>query len=91
MSRTRLLNKVAEYMRNEIAFLSCPGIASVFMLNEKASQIFKLERIDEEDDDINLRLIPEKTNSEANSLPRYDDVYKNLTKESLFDDTSSTI
>ena len=91
MSRTRLLNKIAEYMRNEIVFLSCPGIASVIMLNEKAPQIFKFERIDEEDDDINLRLIPEKTNSEANSLPRYDDVYKNVTRESLFDDTSSTI
>ena len=61
------------------------------MLNEKASQIFKFERVDEEDDDINLRLISKKINSEVKSLSLIDDVYKNLTRESLFDDTSSTI
>ena len=70
--------------------LPSPGLASIIILNEKASQIFKFERVDEEDDDINLRLIAKKINSEVKSLSRNDDAYKNLTRESLFDDTSST-
>ena len=34
---TRLLNKVTEYLRNEVVVLSSPGVASIIMLNEKAS------------------------------------------------------
>ena len=71
-------------MGNEVVVLSSPGIASVIMLKEEASQIFKFERVDEEDDDINLRLTAKKINSEVKSLSRDDDVYKNLTRESLF-------
>ena len=87
----QILSKLTEYMGNEVVVLSSPGVASIIMLNEKASQIFKFERVDEEDDDINLRLIAKKINSEVKSLSRNDDVYKNLTSESLFDNTSSTI
>ena len=54
LNRTRLLNKVTEYMGNEVVVQLSPGVASIIMFNEKASQTFKFERIDEEDDDINL-------------------------------------
>ena len=37
LNQTRLLNKVTEYMGNEVVVLSSPGIASLIMLNEKAS------------------------------------------------------
>ena len=81
LNQTRLLNKVTEYTGNEVVVLSSPGVASIIMLNEKASQIFKFERVDEEDDNINLRLIAKKIDSEVKSLSRNDDVYKNLTRE----------
>ena len=55
-------------MGNEVVVLSSPGVAFVIMLKEKASQIFKFERVDEEDDDINLRLIAKKINSEVKRL-----------------------
>ena len=65
----RLLNKVTEHMGNEVVVLSSPGVASIIMLIEKASQMFfKFERVDEEGDDINLRLIPEKTYSKVKIL-----------------------
>ena len=54
------------------------------MLNEKFSQIFKFERVDEEDDNINLRLIAKKINSEIKSLSRNDHVHKSVTRETLF-------
>ena len=44
-------------MGNKVVVLLSPGVASVIMFNEKASQTFKFKRVDEEDDDINLRLI----------------------------------
>ena len=69
LNRTRLLNKVTEYMGNEVVVQLSPGVASIIMFNEKASQTFKFERIDEEDDDINLRPIAKKINSEI-SLSR---------------------
>ena len=78
-------------MGNEVVVLSSPVVASIIMLNEKALQIFKFERVDEENDDVNLRLIAKKINSEVKGLSCNDDVYKNLIRESLFDDTSSTI
>ena len=65
-----------------------PGVASIIMLNEKALQIFKFERAYEEDDDINLRLNGRKINFEVKSLSCNDDAYKNLSRESLFNDTS---
>ena len=40
------------------------------MFNEKASQTFKFKRVDEEDDDINLRLIAKEINSEVKGLLR---------------------
>ena len=86
-----LLNKETEYMGNEVMILKFPGVATIVMLNEKASQILKFERVDEWDDDIDLRLIDKKINSQVKSLSRNDDVYKNLTRESHFDDISSTI
>ena len=70
LNRTRLLNKVTEYMGNEVVVQLSPGVASIIMFNEKASQTFKFERIDEEDDDINLRPIAKKINSEIISLSR---------------------
>ena len=48
----------------------------------KLHKYFKFERVDEECDDITLKLIAEKTNSEV--------CHVNLTGESLFDDSSST-
>ena len=68
LNRTRLLNKVTEYMGNEVVVLQSTGVASIIMLNEKASQISKFERVDEEDDDFNLRLIAKKINSEINFI-----------------------
>ena len=89
LNQTRLLNKVTEYIGNKVVVLSSPGITSIIMLNEKASQIFRFERVNE--DDIILRLIAKKINSLAKRLSLNDDVDKNLTRESLFGDTSSTI
>ena len=40
-------------MGNEVVVLPSPVVASIIMLNEKASQIFKFERVDEENDDVN--------------------------------------
>ena len=57
-------------MGNEVVVQLSPGVASIIMFNEKASQTFKFERIDEEDDDINLRPIDKKINSEIKSLSR---------------------
>ena len=68
MNRTRQLNKVAEYMGNEVVVLLSPGVAVMIMLNNQASKIPKFKRVVEEDDDINLRLIAKKINSELKSL-----------------------
>ena len=54
-------------MGNEVAVLSCPGVANIIMLNKKASQIFKFERVDEEDDVIDLRLNVKEINFEVKS------------------------
>ena len=70
MNRTRLLNKVTESTGNKVVVLLSPGVASVIMFNEKASQTFKFKRVDEEDDDINLRLIAKEINSEVKGLLR---------------------
>ena len=40
----------------------------MIMLNNQASKIPKFKRVVEEDDDINLRLIAKKINSELKSL-----------------------
>ena len=74
LNRTRLLNKVTEYMGNEVVALLSPGVASIIMMNEKASQILKFKRVDKEDNDINLSLITKKINSEVKRLSRNNDV-----------------
>ena len=57
LNRTKLLNKVTEYMGNKVVVPLSSGIGSI-MLNEKGSQTFKFKTVDEEDDDyIILRLI----------------------------------
>ena len=38
---TRLLNKVTEYMENEVVALLSRGVATIIMMNEKASQSLK--------------------------------------------------
>ena len=55
-------------MGNEVVVLLSPGVAVMIMLNNQASKIPKFKRVVEEDDDINLRLIAKKINSELKSL-----------------------
>ena len=45
MNRTRQLNKVAEYMGNEVVVLLSPGVAVMIMLNNQASKIPKSKEL----------------------------------------------
>ena len=45
MNRTRQLNKVAEYMGNEVVVLLSPGVAVMIMLNNQASKNLSLKEL----------------------------------------------
>ena len=72
-------------------FVICVEATIYLLLYNLHDYIFKFKRVDEEDDDINFRLIAKKINSEIKRLSRNKYVYKNLTTEPHFHDTSSTI
>ena len=91
MKKNRLVDKIKELLEDEIIVLSSPGFASIIMLKQKASGMFRLEDSEDDDDDIHVQTVARKIRCEIKNISSERSHYKPLTNESLFEDVSSTL
>ena len=91
-NRYRFINSIiTEHMKNELCVFTSAGVASIIMLKDKASSMFKMVSENDEDDDISIKRVAKKIKSELNNLPHNNSEYDTLGAESLFDECSSTL
>lgn len=93
-NRSRFITKLTDHMKNEIYVFTCPGMASILMLKQKASNMFQLVSenvIGDGDDDTSIQQIARKIQEDVQKLPNGKSEYSTIGTENLFDECSSTL
>ena len=66
---TRFIQRIKEYIKDEIYCFKASGVASLIMQKEKASTILKLVSNEEEDDYLEIEKVSKQIKEEIKSLP----------------------
>ena len=60
-NRSRLISKLKDHMNEEIYVFSCPGVASIIMLKQKASHLVNaVSETDNDDVDSSMHVLSKK-------------------------------
>ena len=92
-NRSRLISKLKDHMNEEIYVFSCPGVASIIMLKQKASHLVNaVSETDNDDSDSSMRVLSKKIiKEEARRLPHSKNEYNVIENENLMDACSETL
>lgn len=91
MTRRTLMNKIEEELKDEIIILSSPGVANILILKCKASSMFSIDAVDD-DDDIHVKALAKKIVSEVKNIPYDKSKYKtSIGIDTVFEDVSHTL
>ena len=91
-NRSRFISKLKDHMNEEIYVFSCPGVASIIMLKQKASHLVNaVSETDNDDVDSSMRVLSKKIKEEARKLPHSKNEYKVIENENLVDKCSETL
>ena len=91
-NRSRFISKLKDHMNEEIYVFSCPGVASIIMLKQKASHLVNaVSETDNDDVDSLMRVLSKKIKEEARKLPHSKNEYNVIENENLMDDCSETL
>ena len=91
-NRSRFISKLKDHMNEEIYVFSCPGVASIIMLKQKASHLVNaVSETDNDDVDSLMRVLLKKIKEEARKLPHSKNEYNVIENGSLMDDCSETL
>ena len=91
-NRSRFISKLKDHMNEEIYVFSCPGVASIIMLKQKASHLVNaVSETDNDDVDSLMRVLSKKIKKEARKLPHSKNEYNFIDNENLMDECSETL
>ena len=68
LNRSRFINDVIEQSGNKMYRFNSPGMAVILMHKQKASTLFKLVSVEDEDDDSQVKKVADKIALEAKKL-----------------------
>ena len=80
---TPFVNKLKEYMTDEIYCFKAAGLATIVMHKKKASHVLKLVNSKDEDEALETEKIAKKINAEIKEVPRVKEEYPVLDEETL--------
>ena len=80
---TAFINKIKEYMTDEIYCFKAAGLATIVMHKKKASRVLKLVNSKDEDEALETEKIAKKIKAEIKEVPRVKEEYPVLDKETL--------
>ena len=91
-NRSRFISKLKDHMNEEIYVFSCPGVASIIMLKQKASHLVNaVSETDNDDVDSLMRVLSKKIKEEARKLPHSKNECNVFENENLMDECSETV
>ena len=91
-NRSRFITKLKDDMNEEIYVFSCPGVASIIMMQEKASSLVKaVSETDNDDTDFSMRVLSKKIKEDVRKLPSPKNEYSVIDTENLADECSETL
>ena len=67
-NRSRLLNSLKEIMGDEIVMLSSPGVATMFISKSKAATMLRLDEVDQDGFDLQVKAVASKIAAETKTL-----------------------
>ena len=80
-NRSRLLNSLKEIMRDEIVMLSSPGVATMFISKSKAATMLRLDEVDQDGFDLQVKAVASKIAAETMTLGDKFLNYSNIDRE----------
>ena len=90
LSRRSLINELSTHFGTSLLVLSSPGIASILLFRGKASSIFRIDDIDEDEADI--KKVAKVIEKEIKQIPVNKNLYeKRINKEIALKDVSETL
>ena len=90
-NQSRFITKLKDDMNEEIYGFSCPGVASIIMMQEKASSLVKaVSETDNDDTDSSMRALSKKIKEDVRKLPSPKNEYV-IDTENLADECSETL
>ena len=91
-NRSRFITKLKDDMNEEIYVFSCPGVASIIMMQEKASSLVKaVSETDNDNTDSSMRVLSKKIKEDVRKLPSPKNEYSVIDTENLADECSETL
>ena len=91
-NRSRFITKLKDDMNEEIYVFSCPGVASIIMMQEKASSLVKaVSETDSDDTDSSMHVLSKKIKENVRKLPSPKNEYSVIDMENLADECSETL
>ena len=91
-NRSRFITKLKDHMNEEIYVFSCPGVASIIMLKQKASHLVKIVSETNNDEfEASMNFISKKIKEETFKLPHSKNEYKVIEPENLMEECSDTL
>ena len=78
---TRFINRIKEYMTDEIYCFKAAGLATIVLHKKKASQVLKLVNIKYEDEALEIEKIAKKIKAKIKEVPREKEEYLVLDEE----------
>lgn len=93
---TRFTNRLKTFLRNEVYSFESPGVSTVIMHQKKASMLFKVVKIEKEEEECDntekeLSVVAEKIKSELKKIGSLDKTYPVLNDETLVKSCSDTL
>ena len=67
-NRSRLVNSLKKIIGDEIMILSTPGVATMLISKSSAATVFRLDRVDQYDFDLQVKAVASKIAAETQTL-----------------------
>ena len=90
-NKNRLMNRMSDILKDKVYLFKSPGVATILMHKQKATDLFQLVSYVEEDDDIQVDAVANKIKKEIKALPKLKDSYPPLDGKSILQSCSETI
>ena len=83
-NRSRLVNSLKKIIGDEIMILSTPGVATMLISKSRAATVFRLDRVDQYDFDLQVKAVASKIAAETQTLGAKFLHYSNSDRENIF-------
>ena len=90
-NKNRLINRISDLLYDKVYLFKSPGVATLLMHKQKASNLFQLVNCNDDENDIQVDQIAGKIKKETIKLPKVKEEYPQLDEVSMWQSCSETL